>query len=137
MFDKPVRIMIYNPIKEITVDYELAGKVLDNIIVLLEEEKWEYGKKNLNRALRFTIGMEYEFSANLSETKRHFALNIYYLKQLSGDEKRRISRAVLPKDKKKVKEIEERVKADEEAKAKKTAKKKKSKDVDVDVDDED
>ena len=124
VFDKPVKVMIYNPIKEITVDYELAGKVLDNIIVLLEEEKWEYGKKNLNRALRFTIGMEYEFSANLSETKRHFALNIYYLKQLSGDEKKYISRGVLPKDKKKVKEIEERVKADEEAKTKKTRRKK-------------
>lgn len=123
MLKKPLKITIDNPLKDVPLDYEMAGKILDNMLVMAEEQGVDIEDEKLDKLLTFSIGKINEYKARLRRTKTMYIFDITYLREIPKKEIKRVN-GLLPKDKKLAHELDEaRKKAEAEKKKKEKAKK--------------
>lgn len=122
LLKKPIKIHINNPIKDVPLDYELAGKVLDNVIVMAENQGFDITDLKFDKFLTISIGREHEYGVRLWQTKTSYMFEIGYMRQIPKEEQAKKNK-MLPKDKKRVDEIKaeekKRKKAEADAKKKK------------------
>lgn len=122
ILQKPVKITLRNPIKDVPLDYEMAGKVLDNVIVMAENQGFDITDPKFDKFLTISIGKSHEYGVRLWQTKTAYMFEIGYIRELQADEIPKKNK-VLPKDKKRIDEIKaaekKRKKAEADAKKKK------------------
>ena len=118
ILQKPVKIAINNPIKDVVLDYELAGKVLDNIIVMAENQGFDITEQSFDKFLTISIGKSHEYGVRLWQTKTAYMFEIGYIREIPPEEIPKKNK-MLPKDKKRVDEL----KAEEKKRKKKEASK--------------
>lgn len=122
ILQKPVKIYLNNPIKDVPLDYELAGKVLDNVIVMAENQGFDITDPKFDKFLTISIGKAHEYGVRLWQTKTAYMFEIGYMRQIPKEEQAKKNK-ILPKDKKRVDEIKaeekKRKKAEADAKKKK------------------
>ena len=119
---KPVKIGINNPKKDVPLDYEMAGKVLDNVIVMAENQGFDITDPKFDKFLTISIGKKHEYGVRLWQTKTAYMFEIGYIRELPAADIPNKNK-VLPKDKKRIDEIKaeekKRKKAEADAKKKK------------------
>ena len=122
MLKKPVQITINNPKKDVPLDYELAGKVLDNVIVMAENQGFDITDPKFDKFLTISIGKKHEYGVRLWQTKIAYMFEIGYIREIPAAEITKGNK-VLPKDRKRIDEIKaeekKRKKAEADAKKKK------------------
>lgn len=120
---KPIKIALRNPIKDVPLDYELAGKVLDNVIVMAENQGFDITDPKFDKFLTISIGKKHEYGVRLWQTKTAYMFEIGYIREIPAAEIPAKNK-VLPKDKKRMDEIkaEEKKRKKVEADAKKKKK---------------
>lgn len=122
ILQKPVKIYLNNPIKSVPLDYEMAGKVLDNVIVMAENQGFDITDPKFDKFLTISIGRAHEYGVRLWQTKSAYMFEIGYMRQIPIEEQAKKNK-MLPKDKKRVDEIKaeekKRKKAEADAKKKK------------------
>lgn len=122
ILQKPIKIYINNPKKEVPLDYELAGKILDNVLVMAENQGFDITDLKFDRSITFSIGRSFEYNARLWQTKTAYMFEIGYMREIPKAEQVTKNK-VLPKDKKRIDEIKaeekKRKKVDADAKKKK------------------
>lgn len=122
LLKKPIKIHINNPIKDVPLDYELAGKVLDNVIVMAENQGFDITDPKFDKFLTISIGKAHEYGVRLWQTKTAYMFEIGYMREIPKEEQAKKNK-ILPKDKKRVDEIKaeekKRKKAEADAKKKK------------------
>lgn len=129
MLKKPVKFVLNNPIKDVPLDYEMAGKVLDNLIVMAENQGCDIEDPSFDKFLTFSIGKEHEYGARLWHTKIQYTLEIGYMRRLPTAEQPKMAK-ILPKDRKRLDAIKAEEKAKKKAEAAEKRKKAKEKIVD-------
>ena len=115
LLQKPVKINIVNTDGKTAVDYELAGKILDNMILEAQEHKSDLVTEGGDFTIGFSIGKKYEYSANLRILKSYITFDIKYLRDIPKSDVKKI-KGMLPKDKKLVEEAEAKRKTAEKEK---------------------
>lgn len=126
--EKPVKITIDTP-KGLEPEFELVGKLIDNIIVMADNQKTDLTEVGKEFSCEFVIGKKNKYVAKFGVGKTQYNLKIEYIKELTKYESSR-SFAIPPKEKAMIKEAEK--KAKEQVKEKEKEKKqitKKKKDV--------
>lgn len=122
MLQKPIKIHINNPKKEVPLDYELAGKILDNVLVMAENQGFDITDLKFDKSITFSIGRGFEYNARLWQTKTAYMFEIGYMREIPKAEQVTKNK-VLPKDKKRIDEMKaeekKRKKAEADAKKKK------------------
>ena len=123
MLQKPIKIAINNPIKDVPLDYEMAGKVLDNVLVMAENQGFDITDLKFDKFLTISIGKKHEYGVRLWQTKTAYMFEIGYMREIPDEEIPKGNKA-LPKDKKRIDEIkaEEKKRKKAEADARKTKK---------------
>lgn len=122
ILQKPIKIAINNPKKDVPLDYEMAGKVLDNVIVMAENQGFDITEPSFDKFLTISIGKSHEYGVRLWQTKLAYMFEIGYIREIPEEEQAKKNK-VLPKDKKRIDEIKaeekKRKKAEADAKKKK------------------
>lgn len=133
---KPIKITINVP-DGLAPEYELIGKLIDNIIVMADSQKLSLDEVGKNYSCEFVVGKKNKYKADFLIEKTMYHLKIGYVKELTKLEASR-SFAVPPKEKAMVEEakkqameqVKEKEKQDKKDKIMKIlAKKEKEKEV--------
>ena len=95
--------MIDNGNAKCKIDYELAGKVLDNFLIIAEEDNLDVEEEGFDKFLVFTLGNSSEFRARLYAKKQICVFAITYSREVDKPSQKRMN-SVLPKDKRKIEE---------------------------------
>lgn len=99
ILQKFVKILINNPRKDVPLDYEMAGKILDNLLIMAENQGFDINDPKFDKTLTFAVGKVHEYMARLWQTKTAFMFEIGYLREIPKDEQIKKPKE-LPKDKK-------------------------------------
>ena len=109
MLKKNVKLMIDNGDAKCKLDYELAGKVLDNFLIIAEEDNLDVEEEGFDKFLVFTLGNSSEFRARLYAKKQVCVFAITYSREVDTPSQKRMN-SVLPKDKRKIEEAKKEIK---------------------------
>lgn len=99
---KPIKITISTP-DGLAPEYELIGKLIDNIIVMADSQKLSLDEVGKIYSCEFVVGKKNKYKADFLIEKTMYHLKIGYIKELTKFEASR-SFAVPPKEKAMVEE---------------------------------
>lgn len=118
---KPIKITLDVPNNKGEVDYELIGKVFDNILIVATDKGKDIITEGGDYTTRFAIGKTWEYVARLRVLKSYYDLNISYLRDIPKNEAKSI-KSILPKDKKKAEAMQKIYEENKKKSGKKSSK---------------
>lgn len=119
---KPLKITLDYTEGKGEIDYELVGKVFDNILIVAMDTGKDIFTEGGDYTTRFAIGKTWEYVARLRILKSYYDLNISYLRDIPKNEAKNI-KSILPKDKKKAEAMQKAYQESKKESAKNAPKK--------------
>jgi hypothetical protein len=101
---KPIKItQIAND--DTRLEYELVGKVLDNVLILAGDKNYDLNEEGKDYSLDFNVGKKRKYKASLHVFKQYLDFKVIYIDDLTKAEAAK-PYGLTPKEKMMMKELE-------------------------------